>query len=178
MRLSFPLYVSLSLSLSLSMSSNSHNSNSTLHFSLFLLMNPSMMPRSSEILHSLRGLFYFQPFLSFCLVTKKAKKKINSFNKIRSLLFFFFFFLSFFSFCILLGTVSMRAFGLGKKWLKVKLRFQVFFFFFLHVNSKITRFYCAEKKTLFTYCLYTIHAPFTGPTILFTHLKIILLQYF
>ena len=82
---------SLSLSLSLSMSSNSHNSNSTLHFSLFLLMNPSMIPRSSEILHSLRGLFYFQPFLSFCLVIKKAKRKINSFNKIWSLLFFFLF---------------------------------------------------------------------------------------
>ena len=177
MRLSFPLYVSLSLSLSLSMSSNSHNSNSTLHFSLFLLMNPSMIPRSSEILHSLRGLFYFQPFLSFCLVTKKDKNKINSFNKIRSILFFFFF--VFFLFLYTFRHCVNESLWIGLKVAESEVAFsRFFFFFFLHVNSKITRFYCAEKKTLFTYCLCTIHAPFMGPTILFTHLKIILLQYF
>ena len=37
---------------------------------------------------------------------------------------------------------------------------------------------CREQKTLFTQCSCTVYALFTGPTILFTHLKIILLQCF
>ena len=52
--------------------------------------------------------------------------------------------------------------------------FQIFFFF-LHVNSNITWFYCAVDKK---YCSYTVYILFTGPTTLFTHLKIILLQCF
>ena len=43
------------------------------------------------------------------------------------------------------------------------------------MNSKITWFYCARDKKN---CSHTIHVLFTGPTILFTYLKIILLQYF
>ena len=72
-----------------------------------------------------------------------------------------------------------RAFGLGWKWSCVfKLFFFFLFFWFLRVNSKITWFYCIGKKTLITHCLCTVHALFTGLTILFTHLKIILLQCF
>ena len=53
--------------------------------------------------------------------------------------------------------------------------FSPFFFFFLLVNSKIMWFYYAGDKK---HCSRTIHALFTGPTTLFTHLKIILLQCF
>ena len=95
--------------------------------SLFLLMNPSMIPRSSEILHSLRGLFYFQPFLSFCLVTKKAKKKINSFNKIRSLLFFFF---VFFLFLYTFRHCVNESLWIGLKVAESEVAFSSFFFFF------------------------------------------------
>ena len=50
--------------------------------------------------------------------------------------------------------------------------FSSFLFFFpLHTNSKITWFYYTGDKN-------TVHILFTGPKILFTHLKIILLQYF
>ena len=62
--------------------------------------------------------------------------------------------------------------------LKVAFQFCIFMplFFFLRVNSKIT--VQGEKKILFTYCSYTVYVLFTGPTTLFTHLKIILLQCF
>ena len=53
--------------------------------------------------------------------------------------------------------------------------FQFFFFFFLHVNSNIIWFYCAVDKK---YCSYTVYILFTGPTTIFTYLKIILLQCF
>ena len=61
------------------------------------------------------------------------------------------------------------------------LRFHAFFFLFfsLHVNSKIT--VQGTKNTihaLFTHCSRTVHVLFTGPTTLFTYLKIILLQCF
>ena len=60
--------------------------------------------------------------------------------------------------------------------LKVALHFQAFFFFFfLRVNSKITWFYCAWDKKHY---LRTVQVLFMGPMILFTHLKIILLQCF
>ena len=41
------------------------------------------------------------------------------------------------------------------------LRYQVFFFFFLHMNNNITWFYCAGKKTLFIYCSLTVNILFT-----------------
>jgi len=44
-------------------------------------------------------------------------------------------------------------------------------FFFQRVNSNITCEHCAGTKS-------TVYALFTGPTTLFTRLKIILLQYF
>ena len=55
--------------------------------------------------------------------------------------------LSYCVFCIL------YSFGLGWKWLKVALRFKVFFSP-LRVNSKITWFYCAGDKK---HCSHTVH---------------------
>ena len=119
--------------------------------------------------------------------------------------FFLLFFVLFFFFCFfwvrirffklvkMEHYVTMCPFGLGWKW-----RFQFwaesgvfssvfscFFFSLLHV-SKITWFYCAGDKkycscivhALFMYCSRTVHVLFTNPTILFIHLKIILLQCF
>ena len=64
-------------------------------------------------------------------------------------------------------------------WFKLKVAstFHVFrgFFFSLRMNGKITWFYCVGDKK---HCSYTVHTLFTGSTTLFTHLKIILLQYF
>ena len=59
--------------------------------------------------------------------------------------------------------------------LKVALHFHAFFFFSLCVNSKITWFYYAWDKK---HCSRTVQVLFMGPTILFTHLKIILVQCF
>ena len=53
--------------------------------------------------------------------------------------------------------------------------FNIFHFFFLHVNSNITWFYCVGDKKHYS-C--TVYALFMGPTTLFTHLKIILLPCF
>ena len=67
--------------------------------------------------------------------------------------------------CLLLFSSIKWAFGVGWMW---RFQFSVFkLFFFLRMNSKITWFYCARKKK----CSCTVY-------ILFTHLKIILLQYF
>ena len=63
----------------------------------------------------------------------------------------------------------MWAFGLDLKWLISS------FFFPLHMNSKITWFYCAGDKK---HCSRTVYILFMSPTTLFTHLKIILLQCF
>ena len=60
----------------------------------------------------------------------------------------------------------------------IKMSILSFNLFKKHMNGKITWFYCVGKKTLFMYCLCTVHIRFAGPTILFTHLKIILLQCF
>ena len=57
-----------------------------------------------------------------------------------------------------------------------------FFFFPYTWTVKLHDFTVYETKNtvyaLFTYCLCTVYVLFTGSTILFTHLKIILLQYF
>ena len=67
--------------------------------------------------------------------------------------------------------------------LNVAFMFCIFrLFFFLLVNNNITWFYYTRDKNtvyaLYTHCLCTVHVLFMGPTILFTHLKIILLPYF
>ena len=68
--------------------------------------------------------------------------------------------------------------------LKVASTFCVFIiFFFLHVNSNITWFYCAVDKKYYLCTIHilfscTIHALFMSLMTLFTHLKIILLQCF
>ena len=71
-----------------------------------------------------------------------------------------------------LPTLSVSV-CFGLKVTETILRFHVFFF--LHVNSKII---VQEKKILFVHCSYTVYILFMGPTILFTHLKIIFLQCF
>ena len=76
--------------------------------------------------------------------------------------------------------VFSNGFGIEGVWIGLKvafsvLHFQAFFFFSPHVNSKITWFYCVGDKK---YCSRTVHTLFMGPTTLFTHLKIILLQCF
>ena len=63
-------------------------------------------------------------------------------------------------------------------WIELKvtdshIAFSSFFFFFSPVHEQYR-----EKKTLFTHCSCTVYILFTGPTTLFTHLKIILLQCF
>ena len=49
------------------------------------------------------------------------------------------------------------------------------FFFSQRVNCNITRIYCARDKKYYSR---TVHTMFKGSTVLFTHLKIILLQCF
>ena len=68
----------------------------------------------------------------------------------------------------------MCVFGVGV----CVLRFCIFRFFSLCINSNLTRFTVQEQKSLFI----TVHVLKKilkmGLTVLFTHLKIILLQYF
>ena len=61
-------------------------------------------------------------------------------------------------------------------WIQIKAAF--YFFFFLRVNSNLTWIHCLRTVQ---YCSYTVHVLKIlkmGPTILFTHLNIILLQCF
>ena len=71
---------------------------------------------------------------------------------------------------------------------QTRLRFRIFFFF-QRMNSKSTvHVLCGRQILLFIHCLHTVHGIHNhfiqkkilkmGPTVLFTHLKIILLQYF
>ena len=60
----------------------------------------------------------------------------------------------------------------------IKMSILSFNLFKKHITGKITWFYCVGKKKLFMHCLRTVYVLFTDLTILFTHLKIILLQCF
>ena len=53
-----------------------------------------------------------------------------------------------------------------------------FFFFCFHTFKGETKFTVHETKIMFMHCSYIVYILFTGLTILFIHLKIILLQCF